>query len=194
MTPDDPRRRLLGRPREYQERLRAHEDAGFETRMVEFLLAVFKFPAPAVRALRAEHRRRTGLAGLTFATFAMHHPGFPVRLAASRLDGVKLHTDPRAVLPALFRDFARVPFVVAYDALVEQRAGDDDRPLGLVFPRKGFRKGMIIHDGAGLDPAVSRGLVLTYQGRDPRHRLFVQPYQTFLEGLYRKGRGWRPEP
>jgi hypothetical protein len=71
-----------------------------------------------------------GSASLTFRAFNEEHPTFPYLLGASTLGGAKLHTDPRAVLPALFRKFDAAPFVAAFEAFYEEAADRACRPFG----------------------------------------------------------------
>lgn len=189
----------LTKTHEYHERMAARAVVAFEEGKVNYLLNAFHMNAKQVgRTLRNAEESERGRPDLTFRAFNDTYQSFPLLLGASRLDGATLHTDPRAMLPALFKDFGSVPFVTAYELFFEssqERAGH--RKMGLVFPRKGFKNGLIIYAADGLDdiPVGERETVLTYVAgkKKERHMLIVRSYQRVLEAIHNKGHGWRPE-
>lgn len=183
---------------DHHRRLEAQADAAFEEGKVLFTLRAFGLNAARTAAeLRRHEEAERGVPALTFRAFHARFPSFPLLLGTSRLDGGALHLDRRALLPALFREFTRAPFVTAYEAFYErhaERAGG--RPVGLVFPRKGLRHGLVVYAG-GLDdlPFGPRETALVYAGGPAAggRGLVVRSYQRLLEALRDSDRGWRPD-
>lgn len=176
------------------DRLAVLRAARYEEARVTWLLKKFKRPRLSA-ALRRNEERETGRAVLTLRAFNDEFPTFPILLGASDLDGVRLHLDERAMMPALFKHFDQAPFVIAYERFYEAAEGRaEGRALGLVFPRKAFPQGWIIFDD-GLEAVPYHGATFLYEGgtRKERHRLFVRPFQTMVEAIHREGHGWRPE-
>jgi hypothetical protein len=106
-----------------------------------------------------------------------------------------VHKDPRSAEPQRFKSFQAVPFVLAYLQQFRQMESERDmRSVGMIFPRKGFQLGMIIHNDEG-ERYWTRGLCWVYKGRvlGQDRKFYVQPYSALLEGIYNKGRGWKPE-
>jgi hypothetical protein len=176
-----------------QERFQQYEES-YEAACVAFFLELFKFSAKEKRALRDLYVKRTGRVPiLKFSIFNDEYPTFPVLLGARRID--KLQADPTAFLPALFRNFRQATFVTVYDAFFEaNESRAAGKPIGLVFPRKGIPHGLIVHNAEALDSVIHHGTVLVHHSGTAQHvhRVFVQPFQIFCEGLYRKGHGWKP--
>lgn len=173
----------------------ARADAEYQNRLVGFVLKRFHLERQE-RHLRKRDEREGGAGDLKFSLFCDEHRTFPVLLGANPLRGTTLHTDPRCFLPQLFKNFDKAPFVTAYEEFFEQVADKaDGRAVGLVFPRKGIRHGLVIHNGDDLDRRVFHGLVMTYHGGTKKERLnlYVQPFQTMIEALHNEGHGWRPE-
>ena len=114
-------------------------------------------------------------------------------LGTQRLE--KLHLSQKMLLPALFKFFDQTPMVEAYAKFYEEaQSSAMGRPIGLVFPRKGIMRGLIIHNGEKLDESCFHGLSLVYHGgsKKHRHKLFVQSFQQLIESLFAKGHGWQP--
>lgn len=179
--------------RGYQERAAAEEVRQYEESRIAYLLKALNMPKAASR-LREEEHRHSGDVRLTCRAFNERYTSFPVLLGTSILGGVKLHLDKTALLPALFRQFDQAPFVRAYEDFFEQHQGDaEGRVLGLVFPRKGIRQGLIILNEE-LEAVPYHGLTLVYSGGNRKHpcKLYVRPFQLLVEAIYRKGHGWRP--
>ncbi len=185
-----PRDDYLGR-RTLRDRAIARAEVTFEIRAVEFLSRIFHFTRQELGAVYDEAQRISSRRVLSFAALRGAYPTFPAFLASRAL--YKLHEDVAMTTPRLFKDFRGAPPYRAYAELVELVGPSTvgNQPIALVFPRKGVRGGLVIHDFQELR---LRGLVWTYHGDGTdRHSLYVQPYQTFLEGIHRGGHGWRPE-
>lgn len=173
-------------------RHKALSDEAFENRTVEFVARTFGLQKQSQR-LRHEHNRATGRnRSLTLLEFCRDQRSFPVIMTTRRLE--RLHLDKRMFLPSLFKKFSEAPFVGAYEEYYETVIGEaDGRAVGLIFPRKGIPRGLIVHNGVNLPSRVFHGLVLTYTGgKKDTQRLFVQPFQSFIESLYNRGHGWQP--
>jgi hypothetical protein len=170
----------------------ARAEQAFEHRTLTFLLREFNLTKEAARIARelaAESGRQDPL---DLYAFGQAFRTFPIMLGVRRIH--RLHTDKRAFLPAMFKNFKDVPFVTAYAEFFEQRCDEaETRAVGLVFPRKGIDRGLVIHNGVNLPPRVFHGLVLTYTGgkKETAH-LYVQPFQSLIQALHNKGHGWRP--
>lgn len=171
-------------------RAAAAAETQFEEKQVRFLVQRLGLQA-YTRQLREASEDGSGR--LTFSAFNDSFPSFPILLASSTLGGAKLHIDPRAFLPAMFKRFDAVPFVKAYEEVFEKfHPHAHDRAIGLVFRRNGFQHGMVIFNDLEL-PNYS-GLSLMYQGGDKkhRHRLYVQPFQETVLAIWNHGHGWKP--
>lgn len=182
----------------YHERMALRSAVQFEEGKVRYTLSALGFKLNrVVPKLVAHQAALTGSATLTFSAFNALFPSFPVLLGVSQLQGVQLHLDPTAMIPAMFKAFGNTAFVRAYDAFysaTQSRA--HDRIPALVFSRKGFKNGMIIYladDFAAL-PIDERETVIAYAGgnKAKRHWLLVRSFQKTLEAIYNKGHGWRP--
>ncbi len=175
-------------------RRQAHEEIGYEEDRVSYLLKALKLPASEARRLRAKEEDETTFARLTFARFNEEYPSFPLLLGSSILKGVKLHLDPRAMIPALFKSFDKVPFVTAYEEFYERvQANAQGRAIALVFRRNGFRQGWCLFNDA-LAAVPYRGVSITYVGGPSKHPLYLylRPFQTMVESIHQQGHGWRP--
>lgn len=177
----------------HHERQQQAADAAFEEGRVGYLMREFRLNA---REVGAELRRLAGGERMTLAAWDQAFPTFPIRLAASRLGGVKLHTDPSALFPSLIQKFPQARFVTAYDAVYE-REGQGAKPVGLVFPRKGIRHGMVVYATADFNalPLARREAFLAYAAGDKtdRHWVLVRSFQKLVEAVHNGGHGWRPD-
>jgi len=117
----------------------------------------------------------------TLGDFVQVCDDFPVYLFAETLKGSPpIHRDNRSVHPIWFKSFTSVPFVKVY--IERSKTFPTDRPVGMLFPRRGFQQGMIIHDGDPerfLPPGSSCHL---YRG-DGGTTMIVQPFTGFLNHL-----------
>ncbi len=166
---------------------------------VEFLLGRSGFKAgKAAAALRAAADRAIGQPIVRFTEFNEANPTYPVLLGCSTLGGVKLHLEPTAMLPALINRFSSAPFVAAYEAFYDKvRDAAAGRVIGLVFPRKGVRHGMLIYaaDDPQVLPLGEREAVFLYAGGDKkdRHWVLVRAFQKAVEAIHNAGHGWTPD-
>jgi len=138
------------------------------------------------------HMKRDSFGNLSFETFNDYFAGFPMILGASALPELPaLHRNEKAIHPLWFKSFTSLPFIKFYEDLLHRYGTrDSDHPVGLVFPRKGFRDGMILHNGH-LDTYVGeRGSCHLFRGKQDR-RLIVQPYSAFLDRI-RDYHEWTP--
>src|SRR5262245_31550489 len=196
MSEQPPRRRppLGDVQRAFYARREAKAETALEERRLKYLLSLFGLDNYKRGLLRA-CQERTGQPRLTFLDFAEMFPTFPVLFGTSRLGGVKLHQDVRALLPSLFTAFSRAPFIRYYDDFYEQVAGRaGTRAVALVFGRNRIQQGLALHNG-GLDQYHVAGTTMVYTGGDKDHpvRLFLQPYSALLRAIHAGGHGWRPD-
>lgn len=181
----DPRDLWSARMREGAE---ADEAAAFDRKCLDRLTAAFRMRPKYVRALDAASRRETGdRMTLPWFTDAV---SFPLRLHAGRR--TKFHKTDAALLSNVFRAFKDAPFVRDYEAAYAD--APDGVPVGLVFPFKGVRGGLVLHNAEGLHFTALVGTALVHRGDSPRRppTMILQPYAALLDGLYAGGEGWRP--
>ena len=116
---------------------------------------------------------------------------FPMTFGYTRLPGrVPIHKDPESIHPAWFKTFNSLPVVKVYDELFD--SADTTRPFGLVFPRKGFAQGLIIHNGDLQLFVPASSCCHFYRGDGRRKKdLVVQPYSILIDGI-RDSIGWSP--
>lgn len=186
--------RQMNLPGEIQQRHAAQREAlreeKYEEEVVKFLLNKLNLIKHKPALLR-EYEASTGRRVLKLSLFNDHFPDFPILLGTDHLPGVRLHVDPRSILPALIKNFANAPFVKAYDEFYEQvhdRAFD--RTVGLVFPRKGIMRGLIIFN-AGLDHYWHHHAEIVYHGgtRDNPYQLHTKSFAALIESIRKE---WRP--
>lgn len=198
MPPEHPFEKLT-RGHNHVHRLEVMANTAFEEGKVAYVMKVFKMNVRLVgKTLRDDEADVTGNSDLTFRAFDTVFPTFPIYLGASRLGGVQLHLEQSAMLPALFKSFGAAPFVEAYDAFYESAATRvTGRPVGLIFPRKGFKNGLVVYaaDDPQVLPLCERETVLTYASgkRKDRHWIMVRSFQKLLEAIHNGGHGWRPD-
>lgn len=168
----------------------------FEVAKVNLLLTKFHLPATTRRELESVHYEATGRRLLRLRLFNEMFPSFPLFLGTSLLDGAKLHVDPKAILPRWFDAFESLPFFKKYEDFYEQVADlAGNRSIGLIFPRKGFAKGLIIHNASPTDFWCNRTVSIAYRcgtAATPRY-ICVESFAAVVEAIYNNGRGWRPE-
>ncbi len=130
--------------------------------------------------------------GFTYINFARVAPSFPVDLVAEPRRGqLPIHRDTKAVHPLWFKAFRGLPFVADYEARFEE-CSKEGRPFGMVFPRKGFLQGMVLHNGDWeLFVPPQSSCHLFKGGKKRTMTLIVQPYQSFIDQI-RNGLKWRP--
>lgn len=169
----------------------AHEkDRAYENARVRFMVARLGM-GRAAHTLADRHAELYGSRGLTFGVFAEEYPDFPVLLAASTLGGVELHQDNRSVFPNWYRRFPDLPFVAPFEAHLERVAGKvrSGFAAGLVFPRKGFGQGLVVHTDVP-SAEFGRGGCFTYRGgtRGRPVELHVRPFSDLVDAV--RAGGW----
>lgn len=168
----------LGRSsREQQEQA---AELNFEAGRVKYLMGVCGFKPRDLNQVRAAAGGR-----LSFPAFHAEFPDFPYLLRASRLDGVKLHEDQKAILPRWFDRFLGLPFMPVFeDVLAEVWDTRNGRGVGLVFPRKGFAQGLVVHSAAAL-AGWSSGPCFAYKADGVRIPcdLYVRPFSALVKEL-----------
>lgn len=187
------------RSSDYAARMTALADVAFEEGKVTYLLKAFKLHVRnASRVLREAQENATGTPNLTLSAFNSVFPSFPMYLGASRLGGIQLHLENSAMIPAMFKTFGATPFVSAFDAFYEvseDRSGG--RPVGMVFPRKGFKNGLIIYatDDLKVLPFGEREGYFAYVSgkKKAQQWLLVRSFQKTIEAIHNGGHGWRPD-
>jgi hypothetical protein len=143
-----------------------------------------------LRRLKLEGPRKEILADAvggqyTFAEFN-RVVDFPMYLSAEPMMGATpIHRDPHAVHPMWFKSFRSLPFVKLYEERLESWCDSkQDRPLGMVFPRKGFLQGLIIHNGDWERFVSPHSSCHVFKGgKKHMMNLIVQPYIGFIDGL-----------
>jgi hypothetical protein len=161
---------------------REDSEARWEEALVRHTLSVFK-GGPAQRRQLYEHwHRATGNDGvLRFSAFNNVYPYFPIVLGSTRLDE-PIHRCKHSIEPARYKKFTKVPFVVAYqDFFSERFVKGDLRSIGLVFPRRGFKHGLVIHNDDS-ETSWTQGSCWVYK-TNKGVRLYVQPYLQLLNGI-----------
>lgn len=112
---------------------------------------------------------------------------FPFRITTTSLtDNISVHADDKSVHPLWFKSFRKIPFVRIFEERLEEylENSDNSKPFGMIFPRKGFQNGMIIHTG-DLDVYVGHSKCChLYKGMDTFGiNYIVQPYREFVHQL-----------
>jgi hypothetical protein len=184
---------------DYHKRSEDRVDASFEESKLQHLFGMFrKNIGKEMADLRQRNLAKYGYHQATFEAFHEKYQDFPLFFVASRLGGVKLHVDPNSLIPAMFRNFTNTPYVKAYDiAYTNNLEKAADRKIGLVFPRKGIRNGLVIYETEDLFaeiPIGAKELVFTYvvTRRKKQSMLVVRAFQKVLEAIKSQD-GWTPD-
>lgn len=150
------------------------------------------------KVLRQRAVELIGTAQLTFRIFNYVYPTFPITLGCSRLSHLPkpLHLLQEAIFPAWFKNFRNLPIIDPFEEFYEG-LGDERtlRPVGMIFPRNGFKQGLIVHTGSPDQFVPPRSGYFCYHGGDRKHPLdlVVQPYIGLLDHIYNRGHGWKPD-
>ena len=176
-------------------RFRAEMASRWESARVEFTLGHVGL-GRCKRHLFQLAEEQTGVRRLTFVFFHEHFPSFPIILGANDLGILPepLHRLQKAIFPEWFRNFTQLPFMPMYEELYSSTTGLA-RPLGMIFPRKGFQQGLVVHNGDPSTFVPLGGSYFAHRGKRDQI-LVVQPYIALLDQIYRKGHadGWKPSP
>lgn len=150
-----------------------------------------------LRRLKLESQRKEILAAAiggqyTFSEFHRVVSDFPMHLTAEPLINAKpLHRDPRAIHPMWFKSFRNLPIVKQYEERFEELYRTfQGKPFGMIFPRKGFAQGLILHNGDwDLFVPTQSSCHIFKGGKKHAMTLLVQPYSGFIDHV-REGLGW----
>ena len=151
-----------------------------------------------MRRLKLERQRKEVLSAAiggqyTFAEFN-RVVNFPMYLLAEAMTDLPcIHRDPKSRHPLWFTAFRSLPFVKLYEQRFEELPQIyQQQPIGMVFPRKGFSQGLILHNGDWdlFVPPQSSCHVLK-GGKKHSMNLVVQPYTGFIDHV-RQGLAWGP--
>jgi len=187
-----------------------HELLQFEAERLKWLLQRFGLKKRMHQVIRRYHAD-TGRSELRFEAFNEVFPTFPFLIGCTKLQGVPMpgrvsksgqqkvtpvdyhiYLDPASTEPARFKNFTKVPFVGAYKDFYAASAGRaNGRKVALIFPRKGFLHGMVMHNDSS-EQFWTEGLSWVYKVPGTENRLYVQPLSALVEAIYEGGRGWRP--
>jgi hypothetical protein len=142
-------------------------------------------------------RQQTDETYYNFRLFDQFFPSFPIALACDRLkedSKEPLHRDPKAFHPQWWKNFMRLPFIPAYQKFYDSiGAHTMTRHCGLVFPRRGFQQGLVVHNGEFADYVSPGHTAHVYLAPDGHQMLFVQPFQNLLDHIWGVS-GWRHDP
>jgi hypothetical protein len=109
---------------------------------------------------------------------------FPIHLKSESLKGeIPIHRDQRSTHPMWFKGFLKLPIVQKFEELFEayHAKHTGDKPIGMVFPRKGFAQGLIIHNGDWNLYVPPNSSCHLYQGGNKTTSLIVQPYMGLVD-------------
>jgi hypothetical protein len=161
-----------------QASVRGLRDDGFEHRKVEYTLQQLQ----QYRILK-QLRQLTEQGHMTF-DLLRSHLALPFWIGCTTLPklGCALHMSPKAILPVWFSRFGSLPICRPFRDLHAQAAqSSPGLPVALIFPRKGLRQGLVIHNGGFNQLALSSSAMLY---RDSElGELVVQSYATFVAQL-----------
>ena len=117
----------------------------------------------------------------TLALFNAMFPSFPVLLGYTSLPKLKvpLHQAAEAFHPVWFKTFMKLPFMKEYETAFDlAAAAASNKPVGLIFPRRGFQQGLIVHNGNFYTYVGDQCSCHVY--KTSKVILIVQPLQSFL--------------
>ena len=169
--------------------LNEEKEIRWEEATVKHILGRFNI-RPMEKVLRTEHANRLERALLRAELFHEYFPDFPIYFGTRYMLG--LHRNNACMMPNVINNFSRTPIVKAFEDFIESTP--DDRMegcVGVVFPRRGYQRGMIIHTGHGFwRPNVAR-LVYDYGKPNSKKRLVVEPFGELIKWIARH-RKWSP--
>ena len=173
VNPNNP---LLGKIERFEQSdTQAHQ---WESARVEWTLRRMKRDAARKEILSESS---TGL--YTFEAFN-RVVDFPMSLFAEAMkDEPPLHRDTRAIHPIWFKAFIGLPFMSYYEErFSEFIQNNSERALGMVFPRKGFSQGLIVHNGDwDLFVPPQSSCHIFKGGKKHSMNLIVQPFMGFID-------------
>ena len=138
-------------------------------------------------------KRATGDKRLAFGIFNELFEDFPLFLTCDNLSHLPnpWHLLPSAVFLSWFKSFRTVPIVKAFKGKLECYPSET-RPIGMIFPRKGFEQGMIIHDGPIEKLVPPNTGYFAYTGKKGKqyNTLVVQQLAPMLDWV---AKTWKPK-
>lgn len=165
-------------------------EQNFESSAVDYMIKQIRLPK--LRKLMRE------LPDFEYESFDMLAQvcDLPFKFTTSALtDEMPIYRDKKSVHPLWFKSFRTIPFVRKFEERLEEylENSDKSKPFGMIFPRKGFANGMIIHTGDwNVYVGCSSGCHL-YKGSDTfGSNYVVQPYRWFITTMLKEGL-WSPE-
>jgi len=172
---------LLGKIERYEESSKSIRQ--FESSRVEWTL----------RSLGLEAQRREILQGIEslggYFTFSEFNRvvSFPINLISESLHGeMPIHRDQKSTHPMWFKGFRSLPVIQKYEDYLNDylQDGTPKKPLGMVFPRKGFSQGLIVHNGDFDLYVPPKSSCHVYKGGTTHSmNLIVQPYMGLINHL-----------
>jgi|TARA_R110000824_G_scaffold82768_15_gene207528 hypothetical protein len=166
----------------------------WESARVEYAIKRLKLGRHALRELQAV----APSGRISFDDFNNRFPTFPMLLSASSLPGeTPMHRNPKGIHPMWFKSFKGLPFISFYEEELERYkaevfGNDESRVLGMVFPRKGFAHGLVVHNGDWQTYLPQNSGCHLYQGGKVKSMtLVVQPFSGLLDHVL-GGLHWEP--
>ena len=141
-----------------------------------------------LRRLKFESQRKEILSSVPDGRYTFEEfnrvVDFPMELCGDSMkDEMPIHRDQKSIHPNWFKAFTGLPFVQHYEEKFSEHAEKNPlRPLGMVFPRKGFLQGLIIHNGDWELFIPPRSSCHIFRGgKKHSMNLIVQPYMGFID-------------
>lgn len=161
----------------------------WEENIVKHVLGRFNL-RPMERILRREHSKRFDQFLLRVELFHEYFEDFPIYFGTRYMKG--LHANNACIMPNIINNFWRTPIAKAFEDFVETAPEERlDGCVGVVFPRRGYQRGMIVHNGHRFwRPNVAR-LVYDYGKPNKKKRLVVEPFGELVKWIA-KHRKWSP--
>jgi hypothetical protein len=133
------------------------------------------------KTLLSELKQIAATSTYTFDDFNQVCNDFPFVLFADTFKGQPpIHRDNRSVHPMWFKSFTVLPLVKKY--LEKHKSFSGKKPVGMVFPRKGFQQGLILHNGDP-DKFVPSGSGCHLYKAEDGSTMVVQSFTGFLNHL-----------
>ena len=175
----NPTNPLLSKIQKFEDAVKT--DEGWESKTAEYALNQVGATAPAKR----EILRGRGNRNLKLEDFR-DYVNLEMTLVAEPLSGeIPIHKSTKSVHPNWFRAFTTMPFVRSYYAHYDERSnGRKDYQLGMVFPRKGMRQGLILHNGDLTRFLLPTCCAHVFCGSNSKPMpLVVQPFTNFIQAI-----------
>lgn len=168
----------------------SEKEIRWEENTVKLVLKSFGLQkvAPRIAKLNEE---MTGYPNVTAAAFHEMFPDFPIYFGTAYITG--LHANPKCMMPQLMNNFSNTPVIGLFEEFLKEVPEDQrERCLGLVFPRRGYTRGMIIHTGHGFWRRNVLRLVYDYGTPKKKERLVLEPFQSLIAWMG-KQKKWQPD-